>query len=337
MTNSLTGRLTTERRRFSPPHGGNRTNSPARRYVLAFFAVVTLIICAFGASLALLARLDRLPPPPLTNTTCIDEKFKFLAERDLRGVDLIAVGSSVTWRNLDMSAFQRRGLARRPINAAPCYLHVSETAYFTDFLLQRMPKVETVVMVLAPRDFERCAAPSEAFFSSTLAAAYVFDGMSPFPIYLSNLVPHRFVRDVLRIRDMRNDPDTNMTLMMDEHGAGPLRVSSDWLPKPAFDAMCFAALTELERIVTARGAKLVVATLPLQPEWRARYDPDGQVIAAFERRVEAALVMPSTVLHAGSQAPAQSLSYADAVHFLWESAERYSARLAAFAAQALSP
>jgi hypothetical protein len=324
---SISGRFDDGPRSLS----GQDSWGAARRYVLGVFAVVAICIGGYAVLLGLLARLDMLPPPPLTGTACIDEKFKFLAERDLRGVDLIAVGSSVTWRNLDVTAFQRNGMAKHPINAAPCYLHVSEVVAYTSFLLKRMPNVETVVSVVAPRDFERCAGPSDAFFSSMLAEAYVFDGLPPFPIYVAKLAPHKFVPDIFRIRRMRSEP--NGLLTMDEYGAGPMRATVDWLPKPAFDNMCFTALSELERTVTARGARLIVATFALQPQWQALYDADGQIMAAFERRLRGALVHPSTLFYAGSQMAPPSSSYGDAVHFLWESAVRYSAQVADSAAE----
>ena len=330
MTTSVSGRFDDDRS-SQPRRNWGSAKHAARRYVLGVLVVVAACIAGFAALLALLARLDMLPPPPLTGTACMDEKFKFLAERDLREVDLVAVGSSVTWRNLDVTAFRQNGMARHPINAAPCYLHVSEVVAYTSFLLARMPRVKTVVSVVAPRDFERCTSPSDAFFSATLAEAYVFDGLPAFPIYLANLAPHKFARDIFRIRQMRRDPNAAFTLVMDEHGAGPLRTSSDWLPKPAFDGMCFAALSELERTVAAHGARLIVATLPLQPEWYATHDPDGRLTAAFEQRVRGALVHPSTIVHSGPQLAAQPFSYADAVHFMWDSAVRYSAQFAAVA------
>jgi hypothetical protein len=74
-----------------------------------------------------------------------------------------------------------------------------------------------------------------------------------------------------------------------------------------------------------------VATLPLQPEWYATHDPDGRLTAAFEQRVRGALVHPSTIVHSGPQLAAQPFSYADAVHFMWDSAVRYSAQFAAVA------
>lgn len=56
----------------------------------------------------------------------------------------------------------------------------------------------------------------------------------------------------------------------------------------------------------------------------------------FEQRVREALVSPTTLIHAGSQVSVHSFSYGDAVHFLWDSAMRYSANVAEAATQALS-
>jgi len=299
-----------------------------RRFVLEFFGLLIVGIAGFWVMLWWLGRADMLPPPPVTATSCLDEKFRFLATRDVRSVDLIAVGSSVTWRNLDMSAFQRKGIAQRPLNAAPCYLHVSETTYYTDFLLRHMKHVKTVVSVVAPRDFEKCASPKEEFFSSTLAEAYVFGGLPPFPVYLANFRPYYFFRQVLHIKRMRTDPHYRFTMVMDEYGSGPLLAASPWLPEPLFDNMCFAALAGLEKVVNAAGAKLVVATFPLQPEWRAKYDPHGHIVKSFEERIRATLLMPSTQLLLGTKMEVESLRHADSIHYVWESAVEYTARLA---------
>ncbi len=304
-------------------------DAPAyRRFVLWLLRALVLGVAGFGALLWSLARADRLPPPPLTADACIDEKFKFLAEHDIRDVDFIAVGSSVTWRNLDMSAFRHKGLAQKPLNAAPCYLHIGETAYYTEFLLGHMKKVKTVLAVVSPRDFEQCSSPKDGFFSATLANAYVFDGLSSFPIYLTNFQPVDFFKQVLQIKRMRTDPDYYFTMMMDEYGSGPLRKRFSWLPEPLFQNMCFSALTELEKLVNAAGDKLVVTDFPFQPEWQAKYDPRGDVVTAFEARIRAALKMPSTQFLRGTEMASDSLVHADSVHYVWESAVEYSARLA---------
>jgi hypothetical protein len=41
-------------------------------------------------------------------------------------------------------------------------------------------------MKISPREFEQCSSPKGGFFSATLANADVFDGLSPFPIYLTH-------------------------------------------------------------------------------------------------------------------------------------------------------
>jgi hypothetical protein len=187
------------------PPASEEVDASARRYVIGVFATILVAMVGFAVALAMLDRAGTLPPPPLTANVCIDEKFKFLADNDVRGTDLLAVGSSVTWRNLDMTAFKKSGLAKRPLNAAPCYLHISETVSYTSFLLKQMSNVRTVVTVVASRDFEQCSAPREHFFSEALAAAYVFDGLPSFPIYLANFKPHKFLADVLRIKQMRMD------------------------------------------------------------------------------------------------------------------------------------
>src|SRR3954447_23886286 len=87
---------------------------------------------------------------------------------------LIAVGSSATWRNLDMEAFERRLPGTRAYNAAPCYLHADQTAFLAEFLLKGAPRVRTIVTVVAPRDFEACPPEETAFFKPDLAHAYLF-------------------------------------------------------------------------------------------------------------------------------------------------------------------
>lgn len=308
-----------------PPTPGCKTIGA--RFLTAFSLFVAAGVVAFAAALALLDRLDMLPPPPLTATSCIDEKFRFLAGRDLADVDLVAVGSSVTWRNLDMAAFRESGLAHQPMNAAPCYLHVGETAYLAAFLLDRLPQVRTVVTVLAPRDFETCSGGMDPFFSEGLAEAYLFHGLPPLPIYLSNFKPHRFLPDVFRIHRLRHDPDDPMSMVMDKDGSGPLLAGQPWLPAPAIAEPCFASLRAFERAVSAAGAKLVAVTMPLQPDWHRRYDPDRHLVDGFERRLREVLGDPSTTVVSGDSLGVPSLRHLDAVHFDWPSARRFTRAL----------
>jgi hypothetical protein len=304
------------------------TPASAQWFTFGFFTIILCGIAGYSAGLAVLGRIGMLPPPPLTATLCIDEKFKFLAERDLEDVDLIAVGSSVTWRNLEMSAFEKTGLARKPLNAAPCFLHVSEMVSYTAFLLNHMPNVKNVVSVMAPRDFAECTAPREDFFSHALAASYLFGQFPPVHIYLTNRRQAKFLRDARQIKSMRTDPLVRFTMVMDNYGSGPLRKVDTFLPKPVLVDECFDALTELERVVASAGATLTVASFPLQPDWHALYDSSGKFIRAFEERIRTSLRLPSSAFISASQTNTDSLLHADAVHYTWDAAVEYSAQLA---------
>jgi len=227
-----------------------------------------------------------------------------------------------------MAGFRESGLTRKPINAAPCYLHVGETAYLAAFLLARLPKVRTMVTVLAPRDFDACSGGLDAFFPERLAEAYLFRGMPSLPIYLSNLKPHRFLPDMLRIGRLRRDANDPMSMVMDSHGDGPLLTGQEWLPAPAVAEACFGSLRALERVVTGAGARLVAVTMPLQPEWHRRHDPDRQVVGAFERRLREVLRDPTTTVVSGDSLGVPALRHLDAVHVDWPSAQRFTRALA---------
>jgi len=306
--------------------GASPQSSDARwtykRFLFGFCCALILAVGGFGIMLGGLKQAAMLPPPPLTANTCVDEKFKSLAERDLRDVDLIAVGSSMTWRNLDLSVFQKAGLSRKPLNAAPCLLQLGETTYFADFLLSHMDGVRTIVSVVTPHDFEQCGSAKEKFFSPRLAGAYVFGGLPSLPIYIAKFKPRDFVRNALSIRRMQNDP---AALRSTPDFAGPNGdMARSGRTQPALSETCFEALTELERIANAAGARLIVAAMPPQPGWQKDHDPDGQLIRSFEGRLRAALKQPTTLFLPASPAEPKIIHHTDATHDLWDSVTGYT-------------
>lgn len=264
----------------------------------------------------MLDRLHRLPPLPLTATNCIDEKFKFLFEADLQDVGLIAVGSSATWRNLAFDEFARAHPELRPINAAPCYLYMNQTAYLTRFLLENMPRVATVVSLVTPRDFEDCRSEDTMFFDASVARDYVFAKTVPWHLYVTNLRPTAFAQDVIRLRRMRLDSSHPASIKMDAFGSSPMQVQIGWMPEPRFDDRCFPALAELEATAARHGAQLVVATVPTMPRWRQRFDPDGAIGAGFRQRLREALREPTSLLIDGDAFAVTDDDFADPVHLL---------------------
>ena len=298
-------------------------------YLVTFLALGVLALLGM---LYVLNAIGSLPPPPVTATYCIDEKFKFLAERDLDDVDLLAVGSSVTWRNLDMQPFVARGVAERPLNAAPCYLHMDQIAFLTRFLLDHLNRVKTVVSVVAPRDFAQCNEAERDFFSPERANSYVFDGSSPLAIYLANFRPIPFLRDALHIAEKRSGPAVHGPLFMNSQGAGPIEGTSDWSPPPSFDEKCFDAVGDFEAMLAARGVRLVLVSFPSSPDWLDEHDPQGDVTRGFESRLRAALSAEDSLFRPSATFAFESSRYFDSVHLQWEGAQEFSSTVAGWLA-----
>ena len=298
-------------------------------YLVTFLALGVLGLLGM---LYVLNAIGSLPPPPVTATYCIDEKFKFLAERDLDDVDLLAVGSSVTWRNLDMTPFVARGVAERPLNAAPCYLHMDQVAFLARFLLDHLDRVKTVVSVVAPRDFANCNEAERAFFSPDRAAPYVFEGASPLYVYITNFRPTPFLRDAWHIAEKRSSPKVFGPLFMDGYGSGPIEGTSTWSPPPRFDGTCFDALADLEAMLAERGVRLVLVSFPSSPDWLAAHDPHGDVTREFESRLRASLSDDGSLFQPSAAFAFDRSRYFDYVHLQWEGAQEFSSTVAGWLA-----
>jgi hypothetical protein len=298
-----------------------RLNSAAR-YNVAFAIWCGVFLALGSAALAALKVVDRLPPPPLTATNCIDEKFKFLHETDIRSPSLLAVGSSVTWRNLDFSVLREKyGDGLLPLNAAPCFLYANQTAFLTEFLLDHMRSVGTVLSVFSMRDFSRCAGSPTEFFDREDAHAYVFQGDPSWPLYFKNFRPLSFLRDVVRLRDMRSGKASEAPLVMDEYGSGPLV-----LPDPEIrddvrlDRSCVARLRIMGEDIRRRGIRFVVVLMPSMPAWKDIYDPGGVRDAEYRAEVARALAGTGAILiDADKELRLGNENFTDPAHLQWPS------------------
>lgn len=296
------------------------------RFNLAFAAALAAFLLLGGAGLNLLDRAGRLPAPPLTATNCIDEKFSFMRDHVDMAPKLIAIGSSVTWRNLDFSVLGEPGLAAlRPLNAAPCFLHVNETAYLTRFYLNNMPSVETVLSVFAMRDFEACEGDG-AFFDATTARRYMFDRWPGGPLYFMNFRPMLFFRDALHLPTMRSGADQTRTLEMDPWGSGPITLNP---PKIGGNLViaeaCFEHLERLQRDMAARNVRWIVVLLPPMQAWLNAYDRDGERDRAWRAEVARRLTAESvTLLDAREGFPVQDSQFTDPAHFQWSAVSAFT-------------
>jgi hypothetical protein len=294
-------------------------------FITAFAAILIGGALAALAAMAALEKANALPAPPLTGLSCIDEKFKFLHGAPLDGVTLIGVGSSATGRNLDMQPLLSTSRGARPINAAPCQIHVDDTRYLTGFLMEHLEQAKTVVVVTVPRDFETCT--GGAFFDSGAARRYVVEKGSGALLYLTRMNLPGFVKDATILADER-DPHGRGGLVMDEYGFNPYRDTQPWFPEPKIDEACYRHLALLEDEIVARGGRLIIATLPTMPSWASRFDPDGAFVDGWTRRVRGALDHPHTVFIDGRTLDFTDAEFADATHLVYPHTRTFSELIA---------
>lgn len=297
----------------------------ARAFLVAFAAMVGLGLTTVIAAMTTAGALGLLPPPPLVATDCIDRKFEFLAERDLESVELIAMGSSGAWRNLDMTVFADT-LDVEPLNAAPCHLQAHQSAFMTAFLAPRMPTLETVVFVALPRDFERCAPGDRAFFDPGIAGA-ILDGRAPvWTPYVTGFETTYMVQNI--IAKLNRTGNFGVAEYDDGFGSNPLLDDLDWAPAWAIDPTCFDHLQSLEQTLTERGVDLVVAFAPVQPDWLAAVDPSGVHYAAFRREVQNRLSPTTLVVAPWPEGQADPALFADTQHLRHPHERAFSAYIA---------
>lgn len=283
-----------------------------RRFLFVFFTAVFLGFAAIGAAAFALRREGLLSPPPLTATHCIDAKFAQMRGAALGDRTLVAFGSSATWRNLDMSAFERRNPGVRAYNAAPCFLHVDQTAFLAEFMLEHMPRVRTVVTVVTPRDFEACSPQETAFFDPDLARAYLFHGVPGWVVRVAGFRPFHLLREARRIRS-ENERGPLVT-HDDAYGSSILMHTNDAQVPWQIDRRCYAGLTRLETAAAEAGARLAVVIFPVMPKWAAQVAPDGTAIEGWVQDVKASLGLDTSLLIDGRALAWDDSRFADPVH-----------------------
>jgi hypothetical protein len=285
------------------------------RFIIAYFTLIGAFIALGGLALAMLSQIGRLPAPPLTATDCIDEKFRFLNQTDIRAPDLVAVGSSVSWRNLD---FAQLGVGGMPLNAATCYLHVHETGFMARFAIDAWPTARTLLIVLAMRDFKNCTGPA-AFFDRDAAMRYVQRDHTGWLLYFLNFRPKIFASAILGEKPLAGQAPGTSLLEMDRFGSGPIRIRPpDVREDVEIDPGCFAPLREMAQEVRSRGRRLAVVLMPPMPAWIAAYDPAGERDAGWRRMVSATLDGTQAVLIDAAAFTVGDTAFTDPAHFHWE-------------------
>jgi hypothetical protein len=310
----------------------------AHRYILWFAAGLLLSVMAFVTTITLLAAAQRLPAPPVSGTNCIDEKLAWLKNNpDTFASNMVAVGSSVTWRNLDFSVLSPNALSALGgvVNAAPCYLRANQTRFMVEYLLQRKPEIHTVMTILSPRDMEVCSTTPSAFFEPKFVDAY-FEGTIPdLWIYFRNLPAESFISDIVHLPSRRK-----VGLIFDRFGSGPLTLDKPdlWYPFTP-EPSCYRELRNLAVDLRARNVQFLVVTFPVMPDWTRHHDPLAETQTSFLRDAQAALADTGAIfVDAQTNYRLPTSAFADPAHlqwphvanftrYIWDEARRAGARL----------
>lgn len=303
-------------------------------YLVSLAATFAVLLAGYSAALAGLHYAGRLPPPPITNEVCADEKLRWLREQPPENPNALLVGSSIAFRNVDTGQLARRDSSVRPLNGGVCHMQVNQTAFVTGYLLRHFPSVRTVTALLAPQDLTSCAKTPAQVFDPETADAYVFEHRRSYRYYLSHFDPVSLARNAALIRDMREGRIPLDPLIITRYGDGPLDTEVSrglsYGKLQGFDPACFAALRDLAETVAAGGRRFLVATSPVHPDWSAHYDAGGRLHGDMVAGIRAALHGTGAEFWDGGEhfagTPAE---FTDAIHIRWSAAHRYGALLAA--------
>jgi hypothetical protein len=311
--------------KFELAHGEER--SVANHYLAAFAATLIMSFVGFYLLLGALATVGRLPAPPVSGTWCIDEKLAWLRNhRDELQSGVIAVGSSVTWRDLDFSALpeETRRASGGTINAAPCFLQISQTRFFTAFLLDHQPTTRTVITIVAGVDFENCTTTPKAFFDARMAEKFLYNEYSSIGLWLyyRNFRPISFLQDIWQRRARE--------IVFDAFGSGPLTTDGPNFQHPFMrpykpQAACFEELRGMAKDLRERGIQFIVVTIPTMPRWAKDYDPEGEMRTAFLSNVRSAVSGTGAILvDAAISYSLPNEAFTDPAHLQWRETARFT-------------
>ena len=309
---------------------GTSSSRSFRVYLISLFLGVSGALIAFYTGLFALLATGSLPPPAFTNSLCIDEKLSFMRDNEVAPPNLLVMGSSVAWRHFDGAAIETSFPDIKPLNGGFCGLHINQSAYAADWLLEHHPSVQRVLLIAAPQDFAGCQKKPEAIFDLDDVTQYVYQEASPWPYYLRYFAPASVVNNARNIKARRANEIELDPLVFDRFASGPMdteKTRSTLLygtPDP-LDPACFEALETLAARFQAQGRQLTVVSTPLHPEWKAKEDPDGSFRNEFNQRIIEALEdTHATYWDADSEWTTEPSSFTDAIHLRWSAVQEFT-------------
>ena len=304
----------------------------AGRYLAALAFGAVAAFASFGAVYGTLYLTGHLPPPPLSNSVCVDEKLAFLRNNPQVDPNFLVVGSSVAWRSFDSSVIVKRDHSIRPLNGGFCGMQINQSAFITHWLTDHWPSIDTVLLMASPLDFNTCEGSGQVF-DPVDARRFVFQHRPAWSFYLRYFDPVSLVRNIKRqARDRATARAMGFAMEFTRYGDGPLDTDRDrglfYGKNPGIDPACFDALRSLALELSKEGRRFMVVTTPLHPGWTARYDADGSLRRHISSNITNAL--EGTGAHfwnAAQESGTDASAFTDAIHIRWSAVAPFTRQI----------
>lgn len=306
-----------------------------KRFAFGILAGVLLVYGGLAGAYGALASIwpGSLPAPAISRLVPLDEKLRFLRRNEHLDPHMLAVGSSITWRQVAGSEFARiTGDAGHFLNGATGFLKIHQTRDLLDFYLKHYPNVRTVLLFTGLPDFEDCTTEPAAMLDHEDAAAYAFEQAPDLYFYLRYFSPQRYLRGAMTL-DRRSRPLVG-DLSFDRYGSSPLNVPVDMLVGLRYGAIghdpaCATALTDLADDLAGRRIRLVVVFAPIHPEYRRQFPAAvaelGRLAHDLEARSDPGAAQVIRLIDDGAYL---ADDFFDAFHLQWPAVQRFSGSVA---------
>ena len=182
-----------------------------RRYLATILGGAVMGLAALVGLYIGMGFTQDMPPPSLANTLCIDEKLEFLRGRPQINPNVLTVGSSIAWRNIDSAVLAENLPDAQPLNGAFCAMRVHQSLAVGEWFIQRWPSIDEMLLVVGSQDFVDCRDSAEVFdFES--AHDYTFAGKPSWSFYLRYADPVSFIRNAIERAKRPDDPLTEFAI-----------------------------------------------------------------------------------------------------------------------------
>lgn len=250
------------------PHA--MTKYSHKKFVYMFIALMLVAITSIMLMLLTAYNRGDLIAPPLTGSISFDEKLYYIARaKKVDKIDVLAVGSSMTFNNLSSSQVAKE-LGNKFLNFASWGLTIQQSSYLIKFLVP-IYKPQVVIIVSSPMDFYRSYRKS-AFFDKDEVKQYLLNP-EILQAYNRHFDPRYILKSSWGIKDQRKSNHIYESLLFDPYGGVLLDIDQASINKerwetridPAkLDPVSYEALEDLALFLKQQDIAFIMVQPPMR-------------------------------------------------------------------------